>query len=340
MIPPSRPAIKEITEETISPINEKPTLQKQNINKENLKEIVTIVIPTLNEAQAIGKVIQELKELGYKNILVVDGKSTDGTPEIAREMGAKVIFQEGKGKADAIRTAFKHINTEFMLVMDGDYTYPAKHIEQMLEMAINRELDEVIGVREFSENQSMRFKFGNKALTKFFNLLFGTGLKDVLSGMYLVRVDAIRDVAWETKGFSIESEIVAHVASQSGKVGEVPIEYRKRIGEKKLGVKHGFSIAKDIVRLAWHYNPTFFVFLLGSLLLIPGLILGAWVAYRYFIEGVKHHIKGLIAMTLTTTGLQSLMLAILALYMKRVEYRTNHKLRDVEKVLNKILETN
>ena len=66
---------------------------------------VTVVIPTLNEAEAIGKVIDELKQYGIVNIIVVDGHSTDGTPKIAKEKGVKVIFQEGKGKALAIKTA-------------------------------------------------------------------------------------------------------------------------------------------------------------------------------------------------------------------------------------------
>jgi len=72
------------------------------------EEVVTFLIPTLNERDGIGLVIDEIKSLGFSKIIVVDGNSTDGTPEIAKEKGAKVIYQQGKGKAsgrnDRIKT--------------------------------------------------------------------------------------------------------------------------------------------------------------------------------------------------------------------------------------------
>ncbi|MCX8169448.1 MAG: glycosyltransferase, partial [Candidatus Methanomethylicia archaeon] len=86
------------------------------------KDDVTIVIPTLNEEKAIGIVLDELLNLGYRNIIVVDGYSKDNTVKIAFEKGVKVIYQHGHGKTGAIQTALEHVNTSYMLVMDGDYT--------------------------------------------------------------------------------------------------------------------------------------------------------------------------------------------------------------------------
>jgi len=291
---------------------------------------VTVVIPTLNEAEAIGRVIDELKCYGVENIIVVDGGSTDGTVEIARSKGVKVLTQEGRGKALAIKTALKHVNTKYILVMDGDYTYPAKHVVD-LYMKAREGYDEVIGARkQTSKTQKLIFRLGNTILTKLFNLLFGTNLSDVLSGMYIVRRDRLVDALFETKGFSIESEIAAHIASTTMRITEVPIEYRRRLGKKKLKVIHGIAIAKDIVRLAWRYNPVFTIFITGAILLIPGLTLGLWVAYHYLMLGVKYYVKGLIALMMTLTGLQSLLIAILALYLKRMEYRINRKLIELK----------
>ncbi len=291
---------------------------------------VTIIIPTLNEAKAIGKVIDELKQHGITNIMVVDGHSTDGTPEIAKQKGAKVIFQEGKGKAAAIKTALKHVKTPYILIMDGDYTYPAKHVKQLYEK-IREGYDEVIGARRWTKRtQNLVFRFGNKMLTTLFNLLLGTKLSDVLSGMYIIRKNTISDALFETKGFSVETEIAAHIASTTTKVTEIPIEYRKRLGRKKLGVKHGFLIAKDMIRLAWRYNPVFTIFAAGALLLIPGLLLGTWVAYHYFFTGIKYYVKGLVAIMLTIAGFQSLLIAILALYLKRMEYRLNRRIMGIQ----------
>ena len=78
-------------------------------------DLVTVVVPTLNETEAIGKVIDEIRECGFKKILVVDGYSTDDTVKIAKEKGVKVVFQYGEGKAGAIRTAIDLVDTPYML---------------------------------------------------------------------------------------------------------------------------------------------------------------------------------------------------------------------------------
>ena len=211
---------------------------------------VVVVIPTLNEERAIGLVIEELlaQGLSKEQIIVVDGRSTDRTREIARRKGVKVIIQKGKGKADAIATAIEYLdsqgsNFKYVLIMDGDYTYPAKYIGKLLEYADNHRCDEVIGARvKGREHIPKILRLGNWFLTRLFNALFGTRLRDVLSGMYVIKADILKEIPWEMKGFSVEAEIAAHVVS-SGRVCEVPIEYRERLGRKKLGVRHGFLLS-------------------------------------------------------------------------------------------------
>lgn len=298
--------------------------------KQSILSKVTIVLPVLNEADAIGKVIDEILSIGIPSdrILVIDGGSTDGTLEIARSRGVKTILQEGRGKADAIRTALKFVDTEYTLVMDGDYTYPAKYIPLLLSK-IEEGYDEVIGKRIPEPGaQSITYKFGNWVLTKFFNLLFGTRLSDILSGMYVVRTKRLRELNFECKGFSVESEIAAHIAAVGGKIIEIPITYRKRIGKKKLRILGGLRIALDMLRLSWRYNPLFTIFALSSVLLVIGLVLGSWVAYQYLFFGVKHYVKGLIAVLLTLTGLVNLAMAVLALYIKRMEIRILRKIEE------------
>ncbi|MEM0040598.1 MULTISPECIES: glycosyltransferase family 2 protein [Thermoprotei] len=286
---------------------------------------VTVLIPTLDEAAAIGRVIDEVLAVGVPagNILIVDGGSRDGTVDIARGRGVRVVFQEGSGKAMAIKTGLKYVETRFVVVMDGDYTYPARYIPVLVSRLRSGECDLVIGARlQGREVQKLLFRLGNKAITFAFNLLFDTDLRDVLSGMYAAEAGELRRVEYEMEGFSVESEIVAHFAS-TGRVCEELIEYRPRLDpkSKKLRVPHGFKIAVDIVRLTWRYSPTFFIFTLGALLLIPGLALGAYVSYHYFFTGINYYVKGLVAIMLTLAGFQSLIAAILALYLKRAEKR-------------------
>ncbi|MBE9391132.1 glycosyltransferase [Fervidicoccus fontis] len=286
---------------------------------------LTVVIPVLNEEEAIGKVLEEVinqAKVPKDKILIVDGKSTDKTVEIAKSYGVKVIEQEGIGKSMAIKTALNYVGTEYILIMDGDYTYPAKYIVDLYR-EIKKEKDIVIGSRKKLEKgaQGLIYKIGNFGLTLTFNILFGTRISDVLSGMYIVRTDILREISFNSKNFGIESEILAHVVSEGGYAGEIQIEYRKRIGKKKLGVLHGFHIFVDMIKLMFNYNPTFFIFILGSLLLIPGLALGLYVAYYYFFTDITYYVKGLVAIMLTLAGFQSLLLAVLTLFIKRMEIR-------------------
>lgn len=292
----------------------------------DLVDSVEILIPVLNERRGIEMVLRELEELGIPRdrVLIVDGGSIDGSREYALNWGARVIIQRGRGKVSAIKEAIPHLRTGVVVVMDGDYTYPAKHIWDLL-LEITRGKDLVIGARKKLEKGSMNpiYRLGNHLLTRIFNLLFGTRLSDVLSGMYAVRREILEEILYESRGFGIEAEIAAHAASTGRSISEVPIEYRRRADPraKKLKMPHGLEIFADMVRLAWKYNPTFFIFLLGSLLLIPGLALGAYVGYYYIFEGVAYYVKGLIAISLTLAGFQSLLLSLLSLYIKRIEIR-------------------
>ena len=297
---------------------------------EKAKEL-TIIIPTLNEEKAIGKVLDELIELGYDKdrIIVVDGYSSDRTVEIARERGVKVVYQEGKGKADALKTALQYVETKYILIMDGDYTYDPKNVVNMLRYI--DEYDHVIGCRSIGRNNiPLINRFGNWVITKVFNMLFGISLKDVLSGMYLMKTEIAREIKYESEGFSLEVEVVSHVASMSGRIKEVDITYRERIGKQKLSKKHGFKILFDAMILAWKYNPAFFIFGVGSLLIIPALIILGWVGYEYIFLGIKRYIWAMIGLSLLSIGVIASLLAIMTIYLKRLEMRLLEKIRQIK----------
>lgn len=222
----------------------------------NLFTKVTIVIPTLNEAQAIDKVINEILSTGISrhNIIVVDGGSTDGTIDIVKSKRVKIIMQNGYGKADAIKTAIKYIATEYVIFMDGDYTYPASYIPKFITK-LEEGYDLVIGIRKPEPGaQSIIFVIGNRILTLFFNLVFKTELNDVLSGMYAIKKETLKEVLFKSKGFGVEVEIVASTISKKGKIAEIPIKYRSRLGKKKLKMWHGLYILLEIMRLAIFYR--------------------------------------------------------------------------------------
>ncbi len=314
------------------------------MSKANALHKTLVIIPALNEEEGIGLVLEELLKTGVpkENILVIDGGSTDRTVEIARSMGVKVVRQRGKGKAEAVREgleeAFKR-GFEYAVIIDADYTYPASAIPRLLSRIEQEGLDEVIGARvDGRENIPLLNRFGNWVLNKVFNLLFGTNLRDVCSGLYAVRLSSLlatNPTPVETRGFSVEADIAAKIASTTGRIGEENIVYRKRRGKAKLRVSDGLRIATSMIRLAWRYNPVFILFLLASLLLVPGLLLGGYVAFSFLLYGIKYHVKGLLAAVLTTTGLIGLLFSIQSLYLKRLEYRMFHRLRLLEEELKR-----
>ena len=192
---------------------------------------------------------------------------------------------------------------------------------------VAEEYDEIIGARIYGrKNIPLINRFGNKILDITFNLLFGTNLKDVCSGMYLIKTNMARSINYEMSGFSLEVELAAHVASTTNKITDIPIKYRKRKGKPKLSKKHGFTILKDIIRLTWRYNPTFFIMIMGSIIIIPALIILSWVAIELIFFGIKHHVWAILGSTMATAGITSLTLAILSLYLKRMEYRIMQKI--------------
>ena len=289
---------------------------------------INVIIPTLNEEDGIGPTIDDILNYVEKDdIIIVDGNSIDNTRNEVEKRGVFVFTQSQKGKANAIKEALMHVKKDYILIIDGDYTYPAKYLIDMHKLIKNDEYDEVIGVRN-RKNQKFIYRFGNWFLTKFFDILFGVHLRDVLSGMYLVKRKALEGAIFEMKGFSVESEIAAHISSVGNKIGEVDIEYRERKGRKKLGIRHGLSIAIDMVRLSWRYNPVMVFFLLGSLLMIPGIILGIYTVIDYVYLHIDHFVKAIIALILTATGFQSLMLAVLSTYLRRMEYRIKNYLKE------------
>jgi dolichol-phosphate mannosyltransferase len=293
------------------------------------KDDVTIVIPTLNEEEAIGHVVREVMEAGYRNILVVDGYSSDRTVEIARSMGAQVVTQTGHGKSSAIKTGIEVAQTPYILVMDGDGTYDPKDIDRMLETAVGKNCDEVVGYRVDRGNIPLLHRLGNRVISTLISLLMGQRVKDPCSGIYLLRSDLAKRLEITATGFDVEAEIV----SQSivyGRVVEVPVRYRRRIGNPKLSTwGAGIRIALTALKIAWLYNPVLLFSLLGSAAGVGGLAILLWQLYMRYIFGERAWSIGWtwLGLVLLIVGVQSFTVAVISLMLKRLERRVVQNLR-------------
>jgi dolichol-phosphate mannosyltransferase len=214
---------------------------------------LVVIIPALEEAAGIFRTIleldQELRPYTGKTYLVVDGNSTDGTGQIAHRLGAMVLKQEGVGKGDAFRQALENVpeSTKYIVLIDADFTYPATHITEMVGLM---ESDPSIGMVSgnrfgYSETRELfkrSFYIGNRTLALVHAVLNGVKMKDPLSGLRVIRYDLLRDWSPKALGFDIEAELNHHITASGYSIREIPIEYRIRIGEKKLRRRDGFQI--------------------------------------------------------------------------------------------------
>ncbi len=214
------------------------------------------IVAALNEEEGIGRTLSELRAvLGDVRLVVVDGRSVDGTVKIAESMGAQVLQQMGVGKGDAIATAIARagqINAEYLVLTDADYTYPAEHLLEMIRILDeNPNIGMVCGNRFNSHMQvnAMKnvFYSGNRLLAFSHNMLNGVSLRDPLTGLRVIRWSILRDWKPKSKGFDIEVELNHFVENKGFSIAEVPIAYRPRLGEKKLKLKDGFSILRRIL---------------------------------------------------------------------------------------------
>jgi dolichol-phosphate mannosyltransferase len=223
--------------------------------EEESRSTILAVVAALNEEGGIGPTIEELRRyVPGLHILVVDGKSIDKTVEVAEDLGAEVIQQDGKGKGDAIAKAIGYFNstTKYVVLTDADYTYPAEFVPAMIRiLEENPEVGMVCGNRFNShfhvEEMHNLFYFGNRLLAFTHNLLNGVALRDPLTGLRVVRWEILKDWAPKSKGFDIEVELNHLVERRGFQIKEISIPYRHRLGEKKLKLRHGLTIIKRIM---------------------------------------------------------------------------------------------
>ena len=238
-----------------------PELQQQKvISIQRTVSTLVVAVPSLNEEPGIGPTLTEIAEtLEDPTVVVIDGGSVDRTVEIARELGADVIAQLGNGKGAAVSQLVDHLNDglRYVALIDADYSYPATCIPEMLSIlerdltvgmvAARRTYGNILGKRPLLD----LYFAGNRLLTTAHRLLNGVDMRDPLTGLRVVRSDLLRGWKPRSKGFDIEVELNWHVKQSGYGIVEIPIQYRQRLGEKKLKARHGLSIMRRILVLAF-----------------------------------------------------------------------------------------
>ncbi|HNV39069.1 MAG TPA: S-layer glycoprotein N-glycosyltransferase AglJ [Methanoculleus sp.] len=279
------------------------------------RDEVCIFIPTLNEAPTIAELIGEFKERGFRHILVMDGHSTDGTPDIARAAGAVVRTQTGRGKGNAIIEAVAIIDKPYVLMLDGDGTYAPDDAERMLD-PLGLGFDHVIGDRlagPEGEAFTRLNLLGNQILNLMFKLAHGRDLHDILSGYRAFTLPSIRQMTLKESGFEIETEMAVEAVRHGQRITVVPVRYLARPGTatKLNPLQDGARIFSTIYRLAKMNNPIFYFGIIGLFISLAGGVIGVYVVLEW-LRNIEHLPLTILTVLLITIGFQIFMFGVIS----------------------------
>jgi glycosyltransferase involved in cell wall biosynthesis len=199
---------------------------------------VSVIIPTHNEAWAIGRVLADLPNGLVTEVIVVDSNSTDGTPEIANRMGARVVSEKRRGYGRACLTGLACANKPDVVVfLDGDYSDRPAELPLLLAPISDGRADITIGSRLAAPRMSgalpWHSAFGNRLAAGVISLLFHQRITD-LGPFRAARADVIRALALEETTYGWAVEMILKGALLGFRIVEVPVSYYPRIGESKI----------------------------------------------------------------------------------------------------------
>jgi dolichol-phosphate hexosyltransferase len=200
-------------------------------------EKITVIIPCLNEEEAIPLVLRDVPDF-VDEVLVVDNNSTDRTAEVAAALGAKVVTERLPGYGRAYKRGFKVATGDIIITLDGDHSYPVNGISYLLEALIHLEADFLNGSR-FPERDpramSFKHKMGNLVLSFAMSLLFFRWVADSQSGMWVFRRKILEQMQLEADGMAFSEEIkIEALLNPKVRFAEIAILYTSRTGEIKL----------------------------------------------------------------------------------------------------------
>jgi glycosyltransferase involved in cell wall biosynthesis len=211
---------------------------------------VSVIIPTHNEAQAIGRVLADLPSDLITEVIVVDSNSNDGTPEIAARIGAHVIHEPRRGYGRACLTGLAAANSpDIVVFLDGDYSDRPSELPILISPIIQGHADITLGSRLGKQRIPAALPwhqaFGNRLAAALIRILYGLKITD-LGPFRAGRADLLRTLRLEETTYGWAVEMILKGALNGFRVVEVPVTYYPRIGKSKIG-----GTLKGSVGAAW-----------------------------------------------------------------------------------------
>lgn len=258
----------------------------------NLKEPrIAVLVPCLNEAPSIGKVIADFRRaLPDAEVYVYDNNSTDGTAEIASLAGAQVRREPMRGKGNVVRRMFADVTADIFVLVDGDATYDAASAPKMVEMLRSMEVDMVCARRVDRDAAAYRsgHRLGNWLLTALVGWLFGHRVSDILSGYRVMSRRFVKSFPALSSGFEIETELTVHALDIRAPVLEVDSAYVARqtgSASKLHTVRDGWRILSTIAQLVREERPFAFFAGIAIALASASVVLGVPIIQQFIDTG-------------------------------------------------------
>ncbi len=227
--------------------------------------ITDVIIPVLNEQNAVGLVIDEIPKELVRNIIIVDNGSTDDTPNVANQKGAIVLLESKKGYGNACLCGMQYLaekvdkKPDVVVFLDGDHSDYPEHLYELVAPIEQNQAELVIGSRALGqiESGSMTFpqRFGNWLATTLIRWIYGVKFTDLGPFRAIKYTSLLKlDMQDKTYGWTVEMQVKA--AKQKMKTCEVRVNYRRRIGVSKISgtVKGTILAGQKILGTIFKYS--------------------------------------------------------------------------------------
>jgi glycosyltransferase involved in cell wall biosynthesis len=273
-----------------------------------LARSLTIGIPCFNEAQTIGKVVDDFHaEFPDARILIIDNASSDDTAAVARVHGAEVVYEPRRGKGCAVQRLFREADSDYLIMVDGDDTYPAEEARKLIATMEAEPCDTVVG-RRVSEDQAA-FKaahsWANDMLARLIETVLGASCGDLFSGYRLFTRGYYRNIPFLATGFEIETELAMQTIDKGFVQRNVDIDFRSRPAgsfSKLNTLQDGFRVLRVIVSVIKDFKPLLFFSSVAALMFLGSIIAGGFPIVDYLRFRYVYHVP----LAILATGLDLL----------------------------------
>jgi len=299
---------------------------------------VAVVIPCFNEEPTIAKVIEDFRrELPAADIYVFDNLSTDRTAAVASAAGARVCKVKLRGKGQVVARMMEVVPADIHVMVDGDDTYPADRVGDLIGPLLNEEADMVVGAR-LAEFTGEAFRplhvMGNRLVRGLINAIFRCRLTDILSGYRAYTAELARNVPVTAVGFEVETELTLQTLYHGFVIHEVQVPYRQRpegSTSKLRTFRDGLRVLWTIFNVFRSVKPLTFFGLLALGLGALGILCGLPAVYEYFTEP-GHAVK---RFPLLFVGVGLVILSFLSAAVGVLLHAMNVRLKEITSLMRK-----